>query len=472
MKLSGVVLGVVVAASSPVVTHAQEAAPTPPDTLRFMLALEPPEDSALVATRAASRGLRVLGAKYDIMVLVITRDSLRSRTSDLLAFLRDSILRTDGSNAVQRGSVSWDEKTDAPETVDGPAAFLPSWGQDSSRVARPWANGVNGAGVLVGIWDTGFETNHPEFAGRIVGCVSIRSMVVDSTPGACREVNAACNQHGTHVAGTTGGSTVGIASGVRFLFANGYSASGSCGNYPSDRAVGYYWFRDHGAQVVNVSTGGSGILPEITRVAELASQGVIVCAAAGNSGSTSLFTPARLPAAFGIGSLMQWGGMQWASYSNADSTLDFAFPGDGIYSAYYMGYGTKSGTSMAAPHCSGLAALVRQVAPSISRDSVYALFKAAAKDLGPAGRDDRTGWGIPRADRAVALALGLSGPTSTAGTLTFVGLGTQCAAVDSPVEWTLSSAPGLTITREPNRVCITNTDPTPRTVPLTLMGVP
>jgi subtilisin family serine protease len=163
-----------------------------------------------------------------------------------------------------------------------------------------------------------------------------------------------------------------------------------------------------------------------------------------------------------------------ASYSNRDTLdLDFAFPGSGISGAIgASSYGSKSGTSMASPHCAGYFALLKQALPNVSVDSLVAIAKAASKDLGAVGHDPLTGWGLPRADRGVALALGLEGPTSTAGTLTFAGLGTQCAPVESPVEWTLSGASGLTVTKSAAEVCITNTDPAPRTVHLTLTGVP
>lgn len=454
------------------------------DTLRYYATLEPPEDSALVATRAGDLGLRVAFLTYGVMgfqttldSLVVALDTVGITAGEIPQWLRTRILRPDGTNAVQDARSDPRNDLALPDTPDSPLEFGKSWGLDSGRVHRAHALGVTGAEVRVAIFDTGYETNHPEFAGRIVECVSIIQGKIDSlTPGACRQVNALCKHHGSHVAGTVGGATVGVAPGALLMLVNGYLPTDSCGNFTSDRAIFYRWAHEHGAQVANVSTGSVSMFPsEVQRVTEFTATGGVVCAAAGNSGSTTVFSPARVPAAFGIGALMRWGGMQWTSYSNADSTIDFADAGDGINSVIGMGYGEKSGTSMASPHCAGKAALVKQVQPNISRDSVYALFKASAKDLSPTGFDNKTGWGFVRADRLAALALGLSlQPTSTAGTVVASRGSSGCVPVDSPVEWSVTgSVPGVTLVPASCGLSYTvAADAPPGSSSVTLTGVP
>lgn len=461
VKLSGVVLGVVVAASSPVVTHAQEAAPTPP-TQRFSLAMRSVGDSAVVYGKLLAWKMTVM-LRYELSMAVQGRvDSMPPYPLDSLRMLRDSGYLE---------YAEYDRTTGGSTTTD---AMLPSWGLDSLRVSRAWANGLTGDEVLLAVMDTGFETQHPEFAGRVERCISF--VPIDTTtPMVCRQTVADCNHHGTHVASTALGATRGVAPGARLMAIKIFEdVNGDCLAWGSIRTMALTYARTHGAQVVNISTGsGTGLPSERTAVQAAFDAGVVVCGASGNANGYQALFPGAFAGALSIGALTS--NLTRASYSNRDTLdLDFAFPGSGINGAIgSSGYGSKNGTSMASPHCAGYFALLKQALPSVSVDSLWSLARLAAKDLGTAGRDPLYGFGMPRADIGAALALGLSTqPTSTAGTLTFAGVGTQCAPVDSPVEWTLSGAPGLTITREPNRVCVTVTDPTPRTVDLTLSSVP
>jgi subtilisin family serine protease len=456
VKLFGVVLGVM--AAIPPVVGAQEAAPLPPH-LRFSVVLA--GDSVVPYRKFAAWDMTVMLRYENVIALRGRVDSMPPYPLDSLRMLRDSGYLE---------YAEYDRTTGGSGTSD---AMLPSWGLDSLRVQRAWSNGLTGQGVRVGVLDTGFETQHPEFAGRVERCVSF--VPIDTTtPMVCRQTVADCNHHGTHVASTALGATRGVAPGATLLAIKIFEElNGDCIAWSSTRAAGLTYARTHGAQVVNISTGGNtGGAGERNTVQAAFDAGIVVCGSSGNDGGYQAYFPGAFPAALAIGAVTST--LARASYSNRDTLdLDFAFPGSSINGAIgASSYGTKSGTSMASPHCAGYFALLKEALPSVRVDSLWSLARAASKDLGTAGHDPSYGWGLPRADMGSALALGLSTqPTSTAGTLVFSGTGTQCAPVESFVEWTLSIAPGLTISREPDRVCVTVTDPTPRSVPLTLSVV-
>lgn len=381
------------------------------------------------------------GSLFGTVAFSVRWDSVPTRSA------RDSVLARRRSSGVPiLTAIEPDASTGVEENeddVDGGLAAS-SWGRDTLRVAGAYALGVDGAGVRVGIIDTGYWLDHPEIAGRVAGC---RTFVATPRDG-CEQPGTACRSHGQHVASTVAGATVGVAPGATIYAAQVYAISGGeCVNYASSRIAALNWLVTEGVTAINISTGGSGNLAEMFAVTAAHGAGVTVCASAGNEGpSHPVYSPARFADALGIGALAS--NLTPASYSNADSTLDFAFPGSGITGAMgESGYGSKSGTSMAAPHCTGLVALIRQVVPGVPADSVVSILRASARDLLTPGRDDRTGWGMPRADRAVALALGLSlQPTSTAGTVRVARGASGCWPVSSPAAWTVHGGTGLTLT--------------------------
>ena len=181
MKLSGVVLGVVVAVAPPAVTHAQEAAPTPP-TQRFSLALRSVGDSALVYGKLTAWHMTVM-IRYELSMAVEGRvDSMPPLVlkDSLQGLLRDELKVLDYAE--------YDRTSGIEATTD---AMLPSWGLDSLRVQRAWDNGLTGQGVKLAVMDTGFETQHPEFAGRIARCVFFGQSTIDTTtPLVCRQTMA------------------------------------------------------------------------------------------------------------------------------------------------------------------------------------------------------------------------------------------------------------------------------------------
>ena len=204
-----------------------------------------------------------------------------------------------------------------------------------------------GSGVRVYVIDTGIRTSHTEFEGRA-------SNVYDAFGGS----GADCNGHGTHVAGTVGGKTYGVAKkaylrGVRVLDCGG---SGSW----SGIIAGVDWVtRNHvKPAVANMSLGGGANSSVDTAVSNMINAGVTTAVAAGNDNANACnYSPARVGAAITVGATTS--SDYRASYSNYGSCLDLFAPGSSIKSAWYSGdtaTNTINGTSMASPHVAGVAA--------------------------------------------------------------------------------------------------------------------
>ena len=227
-----------------------------------------------------------------------------------------------------------------------------------------------GSGVRAYIIDTGIDAGHAQFEGRA-------SNVYDAFGGNGND----CNGHGTHVAGTVGGKTYGVAKkaylrGVRVLDCNG---SGST----SGIIAAVDWIRNNriNPAVANMSLGGgySGSLN--TAVNNLSSSGVFVAVAAGNSNADACnYSPASASSAFTTAASTKTD--YKASYSNYGSCVDAYAPGSSIKSAW-IGSGTTetrtiSGTSMASPHVAGVSALIKHRYGDISSSSVTSYIINAA----------------------------------------------------------------------------------------------
>lgn len=233
-----------------------------------------------------------------------------------------------------------------------------------------------GAGVTAYIIDTGILLTHTEFGGRAVtgfDAVTSGGSAVD------------CNGHGTHVAGTVGGSTYGIAKAVDLVAVRVLSCSGS--GSTSGVIAGIDWVTaNHVAgapAVANMSLGGGASASLDAAVRRSIEDGVSYAIAAGNGNIVGIaqdackYSPARVGEAMTIGATDRTD--RKTSWSNYGKCVDFFAPGSGITSAWYSSTtatNTISGTSMATPHVAGVAALYLQsnpsAAPSAVRDALYA----------------------------------------------------------------------------------------------------
>lgn len=238
----------------------------------------------------------------------------------------------------------------------------PSWGLDRiDQRQLPLNNSYDyeaaGSNVNVYIIDTGIRPSHIEFGGRAT---------IDFDALTDGQNGLDCNGHGTHVAATIGGSTVGVARGVRL---HGVRALPCGGTGPvSDVLAAVDWVTaNHVAPaVVNMSLNGD-VSPLLDFVVEQSiAGGLPFVAAAGNATDDAcLSSPARVPTAITVGASGPTDNFLY--FSNFGSCVDIFAPGDNIKSAWYTGdqiYRSLSGTSMAAPHVAGIAAIYLSAHPN------------------------------------------------------------------------------------------------------------
>ncbi len=272
--------------------------------------------------------------------------------------------------------------------------FGSQWALAKVGATSAWNTSL-GASVVIADLDTGVDYRHPDLAGKVT--LGPDYVANDSDP-------ADENGHGTHVAGiaaavtNNGTGIAGMAPSARILAVRVLDANGS--GYHSNIAQGITYATDHGAKVINLSLGGSsGSTTLLNAVNYAASKGAIVTCAAGNDSASTIGYPARYDACTSIAASTSTDAR--ASYSNWGTGLDLTAPGSSILSTVRGGgYQSWSGTSMATPMASGLAALL--FAQGLDRAAVLSRMTSTAKDVGAAGYD--TGFGFGRIDAAAALA--------------------------------------------------------------------
>ncbi|MGX2992808.1 S8 family peptidase [Streptomyces sp. JNUCC 64] len=244
-------------------------------------------------------------------------------------------------------SIEEDQKAVSSATQNNAPWGLDRIDQRTGRNGTYVYNGT-GAGVTAYIIDSGLDTSHPDFGGRARN-------VFDSFGGNGQD----CNGHGTHVAGTVGGSTYGVAKGVQLRGVKVLNCQGS-GSF-SGIIAGFDWVRQNAAKpaVANASLGGGYSAALNNAATALANSGVHTTVAAGNSNQDACnFSPASAANALSVAASDS--GDNKASFSNYGQCTDLYGPGVSITSTR-MGGGTTSmsGTSMAAPHVAGVAALYK-----------------------------------------------------------------------------------------------------------------
>lgn len=250
-----------------------------------------------------------------------------------------------------------------------------TWGLDRvDQRNRPldlsYTYNTNGSTVDAYIFDTGIRIDHVEFTGRRVsGYDAFGSNTNDG------------NGHGSHVAGTVGGTTYGIAKGVKLIAVRVLDNAGSGTN--SGVIAGVDWAVGHhtaNPAVGNMSLGGGASTSLDAAVRRAVADGIVMVVAAGNSNANAAnYSPARTLEAITVGATTSTDAR--ASYSNYGSVLDIFAPGSSITSAWYTSstaINTISGTSMASPHVAGVAALYLEAFPGSTPDQVSQGLKAAA----------------------------------------------------------------------------------------------
>jgi subtilisin family serine protease len=238
-----------------------------------------------------------------------------------------------------------------------------TWGLDRlDQRALPLSSSfqysTTGSGVHAYIIDSGIRVTHQDFGGR--------ASVAADFIGDGQNGND-CNGHGTHVAGTIGGTTYGVAKGVSLHAVRVLQCDGN--GLISQMISGINWVTSNriNPAVANISISLTGISPSLdTAVSNSVNSGVTYTIAAGNfSGDACNYSPERVPNAITVGSIASNDARP--GYSNQGPCLDIYAPGNGVYSlsnADDVSTRMMNGTSMAAPHVAGVAALYLESNPS------------------------------------------------------------------------------------------------------------
>ena len=359
------------------------------------------------------------------------------------------------------------------------------WNLPRINAPAAWEITTGSSDIVIAVVDTGLDATHPEFAGKIVPGYDFINDDADPDDD---------NGHGTHVAGialATGNNGIGIAGvswGARVMPVKTLGASG--GGVLWDSLYGIYWAADEGAHVINLSWTVE-IPPDDPAVYFVQAavdyaylKDCLIVAAAGNQyleGNPVLY-PAACNHVVAVAATGQ--NDEHAPYSEVQDYVDLAAPG-GIASYSYpdepdthyifstqlgyptLGYTFTSGTSQAAPHVAGLAALVWTMNPTLTADEVVTCTKAGAVNLGDpqqfgAGRIDA--WAtLQQTPHYLQLAptrlTFLADPTTTlppaykvvnpasSGSSWSVAGGTSWLAVSGPVGQTPST---ITVTADPS----------------------
>jgi aqualysin 1 len=260
-----------------------------------------------------------------------------------------------------------------------------TWGLDridqrNRPLSTTYTYNNTGAGVTAYIIDTGIRFNHTQFGGRAV-------TGFDAVDGGSADD---CNGHGTHVAGTVGGSTWGVAKGVRLVGVRVLNCSGS--GTTSGVIAGINWVTQNhttGPAVANMSLGGGASTALDNAVRNSIADRISYSVAAGNGNAAGIAqnacngSPSRVAEAITVSATNS--SDQKASWANFGTCVDYFAPGVSITSAWYnstTATRTISGTSMATPHSAGVAALYLQGNPGATAATVRnALFNNATQNV-------------------------------------------------------------------------------------------
>lgn len=252
----------------------------------------------------------------------------------------------------------------------------PTWGLDrvdqrNLPLDNNYHTDFDGTGVTAFVIDTGILNTHNDLGGRASSGYDFVDNDNDATD---------CNGHGTHVAGTIGGGTYGVAKNVNLVGVRVLNCSGSGSN--SGVIAGINWVKNNasGPAVANMSLGGGASQATDDAVNAAVAAGISFVVAAGNDNSNACnYSPARAANAVTVGSTSSNDAR--SSFSNYGTCLDIYAPGSSITSTWHTSNSatnTISGTSMASPHVAGVAALYLDETPSLSPTQITNLLTSRA----------------------------------------------------------------------------------------------
>jgi subtilisin family serine protease len=310
-------------------------------------------------------------------------------------------------------AVDVDKPVKALFTDPDDTRFNEQWPFTKVPYVAAWnADSTQGGDLKVAVVDTGVQQTHPDLSGQVLS----GHFFLHDTGGANAFEGAGGTSdpagHGTHVSGTiaalsnNGTGVSGAAPGAKILPVQVLCADG--GGFSSDVAAGITWAVDNGASVINLSLGGGASAAEQSAVQYALDNDVVVAAAGGNDGTSGTVSyPAAYSAQYAnvIAVAATTSANGHPAYGTVATYLDVAAPGgcggpcgggsanDVLSTLNNSGYGTKAGTSMATPHVSAAAVLLRAAA-ACTATQVKSRLRNTATDLGASGPDPTFGAGL------------------------------------------------------------------------------
>jgi subtilisin len=286
-----------------------------------------------------------------------------------------------------------------PDYVALTLAESTPWGVGKINASKVWQMSTSnkGTGIKIAVLDTGIQNNHPDLQKNLRGGVNFAGFPSGSTISWHWTDK---NGHGTHVAGTIGAvgnngiGVIGVAPEAHLYAVKVLGDSGS--GYYSWIINGIQWSVNNNMNVISMSLGGTGDSQALKDAVDNArAKGVVVVAAAGNSGDRNPLTnnilyPAKYDSVIAVGATDSNDAV--ATWSSDGSEIDVSAPGVSILSTYKgSSYATMSGTSMATPHVSGTVALMLKA--GVRPDDIKSKLQSTAFDISPAGFDVFSGYG-------------------------------------------------------------------------------
>ncbi|MCK4478596.1 right-handed parallel beta-helix repeat-containing protein [Candidatus Bathyarchaeota archaeon] len=281
------------------------------------------------------------------------------------------------------------------DLVPNDLGWLKQWGPVKIEADKAWDTQTGNPSVLVAVIDTGIDWNHPDLAANYV---ALGYDWVNNDPDPMDDVG-----HGTHCAGIIAAvlnNKIGIA-GLAQIQIMAEKGLGPRGGRSDELAKAIIHAVDQGAKILSCSWG-SGVKSNVVREAlEYAyDHSVLVIGSAGNNAASMERYPAAYDEVVAVTATDEFDDP--AEFTNFGDWVEVAAPGVYIYSTIWDdSYAHMSGTSMSAPHVSGVAALIWSQFPSMSRDQVYAQLRFTVDDLGSSGFDEYYGYGRVNARKAV-----------------------------------------------------------------------
>ena len=346
------------------------------------------EKQAVIKFKRAEQADTWLSEHTELTVIDVNRPFyvVQSRTESTEALIKR--LQRDTNLLFAEPNYIFSKQVKHLATVPNDEFFEPyQWNLTQIEASKGW-NFSGGEDVIIAILDTGVDPNHLDLNDKILKGFNAFDESDEFSDS---------HGHGTHVAGVAAALTnnvtgiAGVSWKSRILPVKVLNEKGEGSSY--EVAKGIYWAVENGAQVINMSLGDyydAEVLYDAIRFAY--NNDVVLIAASGNDNVEDPMYPAQYDEVLTVAAVDD--ARNRAFFSNYGQHVDVSAPGTHIPSLFPdNNYVVMSGTSMAAPHVTGLAGLIRALRPDLSNEQVYDVIRSTAHDLGTAGHDPYYGHG-------------------------------------------------------------------------------